>query len=85
MGSGVLGLIAGRGRFPVDVARGARRAGREVVAIAFHGQTDAAIEEEVARVTWLHPGQVDTAVDSLLAAGARNGDHQDAAHPELFQ
>ncbi|MGE4608994.1 MAG: UDP-2,3-diacylglucosamine diphosphatase LpxI [Myxococcota bacterium] len=72
MGLDVLGLIAGCGRFPLDVARTARNRGRSVVAIAFHGQTDPSIEAAATNVTWLHLGQVDHAVRSLLAAGVKD-------------
>jgi DUF1009 family protein len=68
----VLGLIAGRGRFPLDVARAARDGGRSVAAIAFHGQTDPGIDAAATQVTWLHLGQVDRAVGSLLAAGVKD-------------
>ncbi len=68
----VLGLIAGRGRFPLDVARAARDRGRNVEAIAFHGQTDPRIEAAATHVTWLHLGEVDRAVGSLLAAGVKD-------------
>lgn len=68
----VLGLIAGRGRFPLDVARAARDSGRSVAAIAFHGQTDPGIEAAATQVTWLHLGQIDRAVSSLLAAGVKD-------------
>ncbi len=71
MGSGSLGLIAGAGCFPIEVARGARREGRPVVAIAFHESTDPAIEAEVGSVHWLRAGQVEAAVDFMLAAGVR--------------
>jgi hypothetical protein len=71
MGSGSLGLIAGAGRFPIEVARGARREGRLVLAIAFHGWTDPAIAAEVGSVKWLRVGQVEAAVDTMLAAGVR--------------
>jgi DUF1009 family protein len=71
MGSGSLGLIAGSGRFPIEAARGARRAGRRVAAIAFHEWTDPALEAEVGSVCWLHAGQVEAAVDFMRAAGVR--------------
>ena len=71
MGSGSLGLIAGAGRFPIEVARGARRVGRRVTAIAFRDWTDPAIEAEVTRVEWLCAGQVEAAVEAMLAAGVR--------------
>jgi hypothetical protein len=68
----VLGLIAGAGRFPLDVARAARGRGRQVAAIAFHGQTDPEIESAANSVTWLAPGEVQTALGSLKGAGVRD-------------
>jgi DUF1009 family protein len=70
MSSGVLGLIAGRGSLPLEVARSARGRGRPVAAIAFHGQTDPKLAEE-AEITWLHPGEVGAALAALRGAGAR--------------
>jgi hypothetical protein len=64
-----LGLIAGAGDFPVEVARGARRAGRQLVVIAFPEWTSPAIEAEAEQVTWLQPGQIEEATQALLAAG----------------
>lgn len=64
----VLGLVAGQGELPVRAARSARESGRTVVAIAFPGQTDAALEGH-ADVTWLHPGEVGAALDTLRTAG----------------
>jgi hypothetical protein len=66
----VLGLIAGQGSLPLEVARAARGRGRPVAAIAFHGQTDPALEEE-AEITWLHPGEVGAALAALRGAGVR--------------
>lgn len=42
-----LGLIAGEGKFPFLVARGARAAGRRVVCCAFDGIADPALADEV--------------------------------------
>jgi DUF1009 family protein len=42
-----LGLIAGGGRLPFMVARGARRAGRKVVCVGFADYVDALLAEEV--------------------------------------
>jgi DUF1009 family protein len=69
--STALGLIAGRGRLPLDVARSARRSGRRVVAIAFHGQTDPQIDVDATQVTWLHLGEVGAAVEALRRGGVR--------------
>jgi DUF1009 family protein len=71
-GPGALGLIAGTGTFPLDIARSARRRGRNVVAVAFHRHTDPRIEAAVSAVTWLHPGEVTAAVEALRSAGVRD-------------
>lgn len=67
----MLGLVAGQGALPLAVARGARRRGRPVAAVAFRGQTDPALEER-ARVTWLDVGDVGAALAALRDAGARD-------------
>ena len=64
-----LGLIAGCGELPLEVARSARRRGRSVVAVALHGQADPALEAEVAEVCWLHAGEVARITGVLRAAG----------------
>ena len=43
-GPGVLGLIAGAGSFPLDIAQAARERGYDIVAVAFHELTDPAID-----------------------------------------
>jgi hypothetical protein len=70
-GPGVLGLIAGGGAFPLDVARSARRQGWDVVAIAFHDHTDPALDASAA-VSWFHPGEVGAALEVLQGAGVCN-------------
>jgi DUF1009 family protein len=71
-GAEALGLIAGMGTFPLDIARSARQRGRKVVAVAFHHHTDLRIEEAASAVTWLHPGEVGAAVEALRSAGVRD-------------
>jgi UDP-2,3-diacylglucosamine hydrolase len=71
-GTGVLGLIAGQGAFPLDIARSARRAGREVACVAFHDRTDPRIEQEVSQVVWIHPGEVAAGLAAFRAAGVRD-------------
>ncbi len=68
---GTLGLIAGEGSLPLAVTRAARERGRRVVAIAFHDSTDRRLDAEAAQVTWLHPGEVEAALEVLRAAGVR--------------
>jgi DUF1009 family protein len=67
-----LGLIAGMGSFPLDIARSARERGRSVVAVAFHEHTDPRIEAAASQVTWLHPGEVAAVVATLRSAGVRD-------------
>jgi DUF1009 family protein len=68
----VLGLIAGRGRLPLDIARAARRRGLRVAAVAFHGETDPALGEDADRITWVHLGELGALLSALHAAGARD-------------
>ena len=65
-----LGLIAGDGRFPIEIARAARRRGRRVVAVAFRELSSPALTAEVDELSWLHLGQVGTLLETLRAAGA---------------
>jgi len=64
-----LALIAGNGVFPVLVARGAREAGVEVVACAHVGETDPAIESEVAECTWVRVGELGKIIRTFRQAG----------------
>jgi DUF1009 family protein len=68
----MLGLIAGRGRLPLDIARAARRGGLGVAAVAFHGETDPELAAEVERITWLHLGELERLIAALHAADVRN-------------
>lgn len=65
----VLGLIAGQGSFPLDVARSARRAGRRVVCVALRDRTEPTIEAEVERMVWIHPGEVTAGIAAFKEAG----------------
>jgi DUF1009 family protein len=65
-----LGVIAGNGRFPLLVARGARRAGRRVVAVAIREEADAAVEAEADEVHWVGLGQLGRCIAVLREAGA---------------
>lgn len=65
-----LGLIAGNGVFPLEVARAARARGIAVVAIAHLNETDPAIESAAAAVTWIKVGELQKIIDTFAAAGA---------------
>jgi len=53
-----IGLIAGKGQFPLLFAEVARRRGLEVVAVAHRGETDPGIETLAHQCHWIFVGQV---------------------------
>jgi DUF1009 family protein len=66
-----LGIVAGAGRLPFEVARGARRAGLRVVAVGFHGLADPALAAEVDAVRWVRLGELGALLEALHAGGVR--------------
>jgi DUF1009 family protein len=67
----VLGLIAGQGAFPLEVARTARRRGVRVACVALRDQTRPEIEGAVESITWIYPGEVGAGLAAFRAAGVR--------------
>jgi hypothetical protein len=67
----VLGLIAGQGVFPLEVARTARRRGVRVACVALRDQTRPEIEGAVESITWIYPGEVGAGLAAFRAAGVR--------------
>ncbi len=67
-----LGLIAGFGRFPVQLARAARRHGRAIAAVGIHGLVDPGLEAEVDAFTELRLGEVARLFATLREAGVRD-------------
>jgi UDP-2,3-diacylglucosamine hydrolase len=63
-----LGLIAGNGVFPLEVARTARRRGLQTIVVAHIGETDPAIDEIADAVTWIKVGQLQRIVDVFKGA-----------------
>jgi UDP-2,3-diacylglucosamine hydrolase len=53
-----IGLIAGNGEFPLFFSRCARQKNKAVIALALKEETDPALEKEVAKIYWLHLGQL---------------------------
>ncbi len=66
-----LGLIAGRGRFPLEIARAARRRGLRVAAVALRSHADPAIEEAADEVAWLGIGELEGVIRFFHGAGVR--------------
>ncbi|MGD0289953.1 MAG: UDP-2,3-diacylglucosamine diphosphatase LpxI [Candidatus Binataceae bacterium] len=64
-----LGLIAGNGIFPLEVARAARRRGLRVIALAHLNETDAALAELADEITWVKVGELQRMIDVLKSAG----------------
>jgi UDP-2,3-diacylglucosamine hydrolase len=61
-----LAIIAGNGIYPRELARAARTAGvQKIFAIAFEGETDAALAELVDEICWLRVGQLNRMLASL--------------------
>jgi len=57
--SDTLGIIAGNGVYPRELTQAARKAGvKKIVAAAFTGETDLAIEKLADTVEWLRVGQL---------------------------
>jgi DUF1009 family protein len=67
--SGTLGLIAGEGSLPLEIARAARRRGRAVAAVAIRGLTAPELADQVSRLCWLNLGEVGRLFAFLREAG----------------
>jgi hypothetical protein len=70
-GAPPLALIAGAGRLPHWIARGARAQGRRVHAIALHGLADPTLEAEVDACEWRALGELERILGALGCSGAR--------------
>ena len=63
-----LGLIAGNGVFPLEVARAAHRRGHRVIALAHLNETDAGLADLVDEITWVKVGELQRMIDVLRTA-----------------
>jgi len=63
-----LGLIAGNGVFPLEVATAARQRGVKVIAVAHQGETKPELEPLVDEITWIKVGEVQRLIDVLKSA-----------------
>jgi hypothetical protein len=66
-----LGLIAGAGALPAQIARSAADRGHRVTAIAFHGVTEPELSDRIDRVEWLYLGEVEALLRLLHDQGIR--------------
>jgi DUF1009 family protein len=66
-----IGLIAGKGQFPLLVAQAARQQGAAIIAVAHQGETDPALASLVAEIHWIHVGQLGQLIRIFKTAGVR--------------
>jgi len=67
-----LGLIAGDGRLPAEIARAARDRGSRVLAVAFRGLSDPNLASQVDALHWLHLGEVEKLLAIFAEADVRD-------------
>ncbi len=65
-----LGIIAGNGVFPLEVAAAARRQGYAVIAVAHRGETDERLADLCDEIVWIRVGELQTMIDAFKRAGA---------------
>jgi DUF1009 family protein len=63
-----LGLIAGNGVFPLEVAAAAHRRGVKIIALAHTGETDEALIPYADEITWIKIGELQRIIDVLKTA-----------------
>jgi len=66
-----IGLIAGKGQFPLLFAQAARQQGAAVIAVAHRGETDPDLASFVTELHWIHVGQLGKIIRIFKAAGVR--------------
>ncbi|MBU4310120.1 UDP-2,3-diacylglucosamine diphosphatase LpxI [bacterium] len=64
-----IGLIAGKGKFPLFFIRALRKEGREVVAIGIKGEVSPGIEREIEKVYWVGLGELKKLIKILKEEG----------------
>ncbi len=67
-----VGLIAGLGRFPLEVARSARRSGARVVAVALRELAEPGLADEVESLEWVWLGELDRLLEAFRKAGVKD-------------
>lgn len=69
--AGTLGIVAGKGQFPVLAARGAKALGYTVAMAGFTGHTDPALAAEADAFAMFHLGQVGKVIQFMHANGVK--------------
>jgi hypothetical protein len=64
-----LGLIAGNGVFPLEVARAARERGIEIIAVAHLNESEQALDSIASEVTWIKVGELQKIIDTFKNGG----------------
>ncbi len=68
-----LGIIAGKGAYPLQLAASARAQGvSRLFAVAFRKETDPSIAQLVDEVVWLRVGQLQAMLDAFRASGVKD-------------
>lgn len=67
-----IGILAGRGDYPIQLARSARAQGvRKIFAIAFRHETDRALAKYVDEIHWIYLGQFGAVRDAFRSNGIK--------------
>ncbi|MGO9265901.1 MAG: LpxI family protein [Candidatus Binataceae bacterium] len=66
-----LGLIAGNGIFPLEVAKAARTRGFGIIAVAHQNETQPELGALVDEITWIKVGELERMIDAFKRAGVR--------------
>jgi DUF1009 family protein len=66
-----IGLIAGKGQFPLLFAQAAKDQGFQTIAVAHRGETDPALAALVPEIHWVYVGQLGKIIRIFQAAGVR--------------
>ncbi|MCF8144478.1 MAG: UDP-2,3-diacylglucosamine diphosphatase LpxI [Deltaproteobacteria bacterium] len=67
--SGIIGIIAGGGQFPLLIAEAARKEGLRVVAVAHLGETDPELSSQVDEIVWVKLGQLGQLIKTFKSRG----------------
>jgi hypothetical protein len=70
--SSPIGVIAGNGIFPIEVARAARERGLTVVAVGHRGETNPMLEGEVDELKWIKVGQLGKIISFFRSKGVKH-------------